>query len=324
MATGNGASPGLGGQRGKELFLGIGGTLVFFFSALLIPMVGLFAGIFTPLPTLLFFYRWGPPWGYAIPGAAALLGIPVLMLLDLGHGIPYFLEMLVFGLFLGFGMRRHWSVEMVVGSASALVTAMGLLSLWVSLQGTEGGFFKALEDDLQSSITATLQQYGDLSRDQKAVTSAIQKVVPLIVRLFPAIAVTSAILISWMNLLVTRRYCRNHRILLPPWREWSHWKANELLVWVVIGAGFSQLLPMGVFRLVGLNVLLVAGTIYLLQGFSIMAFYFDRWNLPKPLRAFLYALLLLQQYLALGAVLFGLFDVWVDFRRLSGKPAEPT
>ncbi|MBP8644904.1 MAG: DUF2232 domain-containing protein [Syntrophobacteraceae bacterium] len=324
MATENGASPGLGGQRGKELFLGIGGTLVFFFSALLIPMVGLFAGIFTPLPTLLFFYRWGPPWGYVIPGGAALLGIPLLMLLDLGYGAPYLLEMLVFGLFLGFGMRRHWSVERVVGSASALVTVMGLLFLWISLQGTEGGFFKAMEDDLQSSITATLQQYGDLSRDQKAVSSAIQKVVPLIVRLFPAIAVSSAILISWMNLLVTRRYCRNHRVLLPPWREWSHWKANDLLVWVVIGAGFSQLLPMGIFRLVGLNVLLVVGTIYLLQGFSIMAFYFDRWNLPKPLRAFLYALLLLQQYLALGAVLFGLFDVWVDFRRLSGKPAEPT
>jgi len=74
---------------------------------------------------------------------------------------------------------------------------------------------------------------------------------------------------------------------------------------------------------VGLNVLMVMGTIYLLQGFSILAFYFERWNLPRALRAFLYALLFVQQYLALGAVLLGLFDVWADFRRLSKKPVEP-
>ncbi len=286
-------------------------------------MVGLFAGIFTPFPTLLFFYLWGPPWGYAIPGGAALVGTLVLAVLNLGQNAPYLLEMLVFGLFLGFAMRRRWPVERVVAASTALVTAIGAFLLWTSLHGTEAGFLKALEEDFGNSVTSTLQQYGALSKDHGEMNDAVQRVIPVMVRLFPAIAVSSAILISWVNLLVTRRYCRNRGVSLPPWGEWSHWKAGESLVWGVIAAGFSLLLPVKMLQLVGLNVLMVMGTIYLLQGFSILAFYFERWNLPRALRAFLYALLFVQQYLALGAVLLGLFDVWADFRRLSKKPVEP-
>jgi hypothetical protein len=53
---------------------------------------------------------------------------------------------------------------------------------------------------------------------------------------------------------------------------------------------------------------------------AIVGFYFERWKLPRIFRAFLYGVILVQQFFTLGAMLMGLFDLWVDFRRLKQSP----
>jgi hypothetical protein len=72
--------------------------------------------------------------------------------------------------------------------------------------------------------------------------------------------------------------------------------------------------------MVAMNVMMVLGTIYLFQGLSISAYYFQRWRLPGFFRGALYGFFFLQQFATLGVMLLGLFDLWFDFRRLSRKP----
>jgi uncharacterized protein YybS (DUF2232 family) len=129
-------------------------------------------------------------------------------------------------------------------------------------------------------------------------------------------------LIAWLNLLLARHFCWVHRVALPPWPAWNRWKSPEVLVWPLIAAGFMVLVSNQTLTLIGLNLLIVLGAVYLLHGLAIVAFYFEKWKLPSIVRGIGYGLIFLQQLVSLVVMALGLFDLWLDFRRLTKKPVS--
>lgn len=300
--------------------MNITATLLFFCMVLFIPMMGFLAGVFTPLPSTLFFSRWGVPKGFWVPGGAAFLGSVLFLAMGISHSIPYFLSMVLMGLVLGYGTRRRWSVERTVTAASLLVYGV-VVFLFLSTQIPEGqNPIQVIEEDLRRSFAAALEEAGGTSKEVPLLEEAVQRLVPLMAKLAPGGVLSSLLIISWLNLLILRRYRRLQRSPSVLWDEWSRWKAPEHLVWGVIASGFVLLFPTApALKTVSLNVLVVLGTVYLLQGMAVLGFYFDRWRVPRFLRAVLYGLVLLQQIATLLAVFMGLFDMWFDFRRISPK-----
>lgn len=303
----------------RELAVGIAATLLFFFSALLIPVAGLMLAVFTPLPTLLAYYGKGRVAGWLVSGGTLFLGTLILFCLGMEEAAPYLAQMLLMGLLLGFGMRRHWPVELTIGSSALFLFGMGVVSLWLSYGGAGGEILKGIERDLRDAISMTFKHYGDPTPESRMLEQALLETVPFMVRLLPGAAFACALMASWLNVSITRRYCRIHNILLPPWAEWSKWKAPETLIWPVIACGFIAFFAVGTLKTLALNALVVLSVPYLFQGLSIISFYFDRWQLPRVFRAIIYGFILLQQFATMAAVLIGLFDMWFDFRRISGK-----
>ncbi|NLJ27498.1 MAG: DUF2232 domain-containing protein [Deltaproteobacteria bacterium] len=307
---------------GRELALGLVATLLFFMSMLMIPLGGAFFGIFTPLPTLLFYYRWGSPLGYWVPGGAAAAGSLLLSYLGMVPTIPFFLGLLGLGFLLGLGMREHWTVEKTIGSSSLFLFSLGAIAAGLISTGIEGGLVLHMEKSLEQTISAVFQQYGAPSPEKSLLEQSLLEFVPTAVRLMPGAAFSSILIVSWLNVLVVMRYCSLHQMPLPPWGKWTLWKAPEILVWGVIAGGFALLLPFEFLRTPAMNVLVVLGTIYLFQGLAVAAFYFERWKLPRVLRAILYGFFLLQMSATLGAIFLGFIDVWIDFRRFARKPSS--
>jgi uncharacterized protein YybS (DUF2232 family) len=137
----------------------------------------------------------------------------------------------------------------------------------------------------------------------------------------PGITVSCSMGIAWLNLLVARRYCRRMAVDLCVREDLKCWKAPEVLIWIVIASGLMFLLPSDVSQVAALNLLIVLGSVYFLQGLAIAAFYFERWNMPFFLRSLIYAIMVLQQFASLATALLGLFDMWFDFRKTAKKPA---
>lgn len=311
------------GPAAREIAIGITATLVFFTAVVFVPMIGLFAGVFTSLPTVLSLYRWGLPMGLWVPGGALIIGGLLFAYLDMALSMPYLMEMLLLGFVLGIGMRRGWSLEKTIGLAGLLVFVSGVLIFWMNVAADPGEIFKSLEEGLQKAVAATLKQYAGVSAETSLLEESLKNVIPMIVRVLPGASLASAFIMAWLNLLVAQRFCTVRNLPLPAWDPWVRWRAPEFLVWAVILSGFALLLPVQQLKLVAMNVLVVLGTIYLLQGLAIITFYFERWRLPRILRAILYGFLVLQQFASLGAVLLGFFDIWFDFRRLT-KGAAPS
>ncbi|SMC26550.1 Uncharacterized conserved protein YybS, DUF2232 family [Desulfacinum hydrothermale DSM 13146] len=307
----------------RELAVGIGTTVALFMTVVLVPVTGIFASVFTPLPSTVSLYRWGRSAGIWVPGGAAVLGGAVLMAMGAHQSLAYYLELLTLGTLLGLGMRRPWSLSRMVGDAAVKVFLLGTALFWLTHAGAEGGVFAHLERRLMALMEALMQGSG-LSQAQEAlVRENLARIVPFVVKIFPGMALGSTIVFAWINLYLATRLLRRQRVALPPWPQWRRWSAPEVLVWGVIAAGFLTLVPSTGARILGLNLLFALGAVYLLHGVAILAFYMAKWNVPGLLRGVIYGVVFLQQFVSLGVVMLGLFDTWFDFRRLKPK-ADPT
>ena len=109
----------------------------------------------------------------------------------------------------------------------------------------------------------------------------------------------------------------------PDFGHLNHWRAPEPLIWGVIGCGLIMFLPATEIRLIGVNGLLVLLTIYFIQGIAIVSFYFEKKKLPRAFRVVLYMMIAFQQLFLLVIICIGLFDLWINFRKIDTNKREP-
>ncbi len=305
---------------GREFFFHVVLTLSLFLSIAFVPLAGFLSGILTPSPTVLSSLRWKPQTALLVPIISGVLGAVGLVLMDMLQSVPYFVALLGMGIVMGHGIRNMWSAEKVVGLSSLVLIAIAGFLLALGYIESKGEMIRLLETDLQNAVSSALKQFGTQSVETQALESALLASVPIIVRILPGILVSSALGVSWINLLVARRYCRAAAVDFCLQEKLTYWKAPELLVWFAIAGGIMVLLPDGRLTFPGMNLLIVLGSIYFLQGIAIAAFYFDKWKMPAFARALIYAVLILQQFASMATAAVGLFDMWFDFRRIK-KPA---
>lgn len=93
----------------------------------------------------------------------------------------------------------------------------------------------------------------------------------------------------------------------------------RILVAGLIAAGFSLFLSFSPLRLVAVNALVIMLAIYFFHGLAVLLFYLNKYRVPPWMRLGVYALILLQQMLVIGVTMAGLFDQWLDLRRIHQK-----
>ena len=79
------------------------------------------------------------------------------------------------------------------------------------------------------------------------------------------------------------------------------------------------ILPHKALKIIGLNIILVLMTIYFFQGIAIVSFYFEKKQFSRMLRFLLYSLIAIQQIVLLVVIGLGIFDMWLNFRKLEIK-----
>lgn len=321
---GNTPGQGPGGAAMRELIAGIGLSVTMFLGLLFIPITGVAAGMFVPVPSLLSVYRFGNPLGYVVPGGSAVVGGTLSLLLKTPQTLTYFFELLLLGTLLGNGMRKGWSVTRVVAEAAVKVFAFGALVFWLAHRHADGGLWGHLETQLRGLIASFLEQTHPGAAGSAALPTEVDAWITLLARLFPGVAMGTTIVCAWLTLYLSRKILVRRGVALPPWPPWVLWSAPEYMVWAVIAAGFLMLVSSFGAKVVGANVVIALGAVYLLQGLAITAYYFSRWRVPNLVQAFGYTLIFLQQFVSLAVALMGFFDTWFDFRRMKKKADVPS
>jgi uncharacterized protein YybS (DUF2232 family) len=308
----------------KDIVNGVLMASLLFGVSIFFPLFGFFCALFIPLPILYYRFKLDRFKGTLIPVFSLTLAAAVLGRVD--FDLFFFAELLLVGWILGEMLLRRATLEKTALAACGAVATAGLIALlaYGSLTGT--AFYQTLSEYVVRNVELSLQLYREMgvSEDSiRLISESIDSIRYVLVGIIPSLVVVYTLLVVWLNLLLARPLLRIRGLASPGIDNLKNWQAPENLVWAVIGCGILLLVPDGTIKLIGANGLLVVMTIYFFQGIAITAFFFDRKNLPRPLRILLYSLIAVQQLLVLAVIGLGLFDVWLNLRKIDPSSDDP-
>jgi uncharacterized protein YybS (DUF2232 family) len=233
------------------------------------------------------------------------------------------------GFFVSFGLvtsivcymlERRYSFEMITAiGAGAMVTASIVAALVV--MGGLNALVKTVHDELAQGM-ARGQDFYKLLGIQETVPADTQAyVISLTMRLSPAFAMLVAASTVLLNLRVFWRWAGPARLTYNLFGDFSRWSAPEWMVWLLLASGFGIFIPVQAMSDIALNGFLCIAAIYFCQGLAIIGFYFQSLAVPSIVRGIIYFVVFAQPVVAALVCIAGVFDMWIDFRRL--KPPSP-
>jgi uncharacterized protein YybS (DUF2232 family) len=306
-----------------RLLLASVSTIMLFLGGVTVPPLAFALFPLVPQPVLSFGIRYGVARGMSV----AALALAILLLWGGAQlGYVYSIFVLLIGLVF-FSLGRIRVLEtLVLGIAAIVFTAFSAL-LFI-LYGSWRAIVHDVSETLNSSLMSAVEMHEKMGFPQESIAVLKERtpeIAQTILHLLPAAAFVSLGLIVLFNIVLL---CRRFPERRPDWLtlvSLREWKAPDFLVWGVIASGFALFIPgLESVKAIAANLLLVFSACYFFQGLAIIAFYFNKNNVPRFVRAVVYLFIVFQQIFTMIVVGLGLFDLWVDFRRLRKQDLNPS
>jgi len=286
-----------------------------FLAGAVIPLVGGVIMVLAPAPLL----------GYAVgfPHALRRIGVAVafsVVLVAAGGGMAAATAYLAsFGLAAGvmcYMLERRQPFEKIVLGATTAAILVGTVVAVVS-----AGSPAALAQDVHNQLVAGMMHGEDLYKklgvdaaiaadSQVYIVDTVMRLIPALVALLGALAVLLNLAIFW------RLGGKQQRVGYTLFGDLARWSAPEWLIWPLLVSGFGWFIPLPPLATVALDCFVCLLGVYFCQGLAIMTFYFKQLGMPPIARGLIYFVTLAQPVLAALVGAAGVFDLWIDFRRL--------
>lgn len=306
-----------------KFILALASSVFLLISGVVIPPAGIVTIPLVPQPVLFFGLKYGAGLGVGVLFAAI-----VIFLIFTGEALAlaYSIFAIMVGLLFSL-LGRLRSVELLVTAVAAamLGSAAGLL---LHLYGSWAAMTQDFRASLIENLTAATRVHEKMGFPQESLDALRERTPALVeqmLQLLPGLLFVSLCLIVLLNILFLCRRFPERRAQWLSLSTFREWKCPEPLVWAFIACGFALFVPTAeAVQIVALNILLVIGVCYFIQGLAILAFFFHKNNVPRFLRSATYVLIIFQQMFTVVVAALGLFDLWADFRRLKKKDLKPS
>ncbi|MBW2368805.1 MAG: YybS family protein [Deltaproteobacteria bacterium] len=302
----------------KEVIRGAGITVAILAVSMIMPVFGLFGIMILPLPTLFYRMKLGRKAGSYIPIAAFIFLL--LVGRELTVDLFIFSELLLLGYLIGELFDRNLSVDKTVAIASAVAAIAGLFVLLFYSHAVNKGLGDLFSDFVSSNLSVYQAIYDNMSEsgsESAAMADSIAVISNIMTRVMPGLAISGILFIAWTSILLVKPILKKNDLTYPDAQPLDQWQAPEKLIWTVIGCGLLLIIPESSLRFWGINGLIVLSQIYFFQGIAIVSFYFKKKRMPPMIRWTFYTLMVLQIYVMLFVIGLGLFDLWLNVRRLN-------
>ncbi len=303
---------------GRELLLdatkGAVLTLALFLAYVTFPLVGLVPGMIAPLPGIYYHLKRG--------SAAGIITVVVTLLVlcamnDLSAALLYILQCGVLSLLLpwfyrqGKGAARAITYAVSINFVLMVMLTVGYAA-WSGFD-LQGNILKGIETSINQAV-AVYEKQGLKGEDLQTLTQGMHQAGAVIGRIFPSLLLVALASIAALNMALSFRIAGRFLPGLPQPESFYTYRNPEALVWVVIAAGFAMLLPYPDITRIALNLLIVTGFVYFLQGLAVTLAFFRKIAVPGLVRVIFWLFLAFQPYMVLAVAIIGIFDIWGDFR----------
>jgi hypothetical protein len=256
---------------------------------------------------------------------------PVCVLCVIGTSYSYDLSMMLFtsivtGAVTGLSFKYMKSAGFVILISTVLISAVATANYYYLSSVKHIDLMKIDKAELQRTISEKVSNSVEAEMAMTAITDAfayVEKLMPayLFFRALVAAGIGYMILGPWI--------LRKNRV--KPIKGFEFFKLNEHVIFILIAAIAATVFTLkkgNAFHWFSMNVLLVFGSLYMMQSIGIIKHFVIKHRVPVIIIPFLLlGFLFLGKFAVVAAVLLagiGALDVWVDFRNLSGKRQTPS
>jgi len=300
-------------------------AMILLLASALIPLIGPFFSLIIPLPFLYYSTKLGVNQGVKLVCITILLTALISTVLSYPQLIFLCLEFSLMGLIMAEIYRRNWSIGISVLAATSSVLLIGLIVLTaVGLRQNMGPLemvYAYVEDSLRQSVQV-YENIGASPEKAQEFGEYLTVVVNVISKIYPSLLIIGTGFVVWFNMIVSRPIFQMRNLVYPAYGALDRWRSHEFMIWGVIAAGFSLFLPLSSVRWFATNAMIVMMAVYVFQGLSILVFFLNKYRVPHWIRFGAYFLILFQQIFIIGLAVAGLFDQWIDLRRIHSRKAE--
>jgi uncharacterized protein YybS (DUF2232 family) len=291
----------------------------FFLAGGAIPLIGGVLMMLAPAPIVI--YAVGRPSPITRATIAILLaGALIAILWGPFGGLAY---MVSFGLATAvtcYMLERRYSFEMITAIGAGAMVAASVIAA-MAVMGGPDALIKTVHDELAQGMARGQDLYKLLGVQSTIPADTQASVIAFTMRLSPAFALLVAASAMLLNLRVFWRWAGPQRLTYNLFGDLSRWSAPEWMVWLLLAGGFGLFIPVPEVGNIALNGFICVAAIYFCQGLAIIGFYFQSLSVPSIVRGIIYFVVFAQPVVAALVCVAGVFDMWIDFRRL--KPPSP-
>jgi uncharacterized protein YybS (DUF2232 family) len=290
-------------------------SALMFLAGAMIPVAGGALMVFAPAPLL--------AYAVGFPHALPRISVAVIFsaaLVAVGGGIAaatgYLVSFGVTAAVMCFMLERRQPFELIVLTATTLVLLTGAVAA-LMFAGSPVALVQLARNQLIAGMMRGPSFYKAVGIDAAISSDTQAYIVDTVLRLTPALVALLGALMVLLNLGVFWRWGgKQQRVGYILFGDLARWSAPEWLIWPLLVSGFGWFIPLKTVATIALDCFLCIVAVYFCQGLAIMAFYFKQLRMPAVARGLIYFVTIAQPVLTAMVGAAGVFDLWVDFRRL--------
>jgi len=290
----------------------------FFLAGGAIPLVGGILMMLAPAPILIYAVGRPSPNLRAIIAVVLATAFVAALWGPLG-GLAYFVSFGLATAIMCYMLERRSSFEMITAVGAGVMVATSVVVV-LAMVGGPDALIKTVHDSLTQMVVRG-QDFNKLLGMPAIPADTQASVISLTMQLSPAFALLIAASTMLLNLRVFWRWAGPARLAYNLFGDLSRWSAPEWMVWLLLASGFGLFIPVRAISDIALNGFICIAAVYFCQGLAIIGFYFQSLAVPSIVRGIIYFVVFAQPFVAALVGTAGVFDMWIDFRRL--KPPSP-
>ncbi|MCD6272349.1 MAG: YybS family protein [Deltaproteobacteria bacterium] len=305
------------GRISGDIAKGIAVITLMFAASVYVPFIGFVCAMLIPLPVLFYRSKLGRQAGLMISGLAII--VMIILLGNISFDLFLLIELMLLGFALSEIFEHDLSIEKTVLYSCCIVLFTGSIAVIFYCNMSDINLYNVVSEYVKQNLELTIALYEDMGLPEESlyvISSTVDTIQYILVRIIPALIVVSTLFVSWACILLSKPLLQAGKLFYPDFGSLNIWKAPEFLVWVVILSGVMLLLPYTYLKILGLNALIVLMSIYFFVGIAIISFLFEKKGFPRMLRFILYSIMAFQQIILILVIGLGFFDTWLNFRKL--------
>ncbi len=292
-------------------------------GAVVAPGLGVMLSLLMPAPMILLYLQHGKSVGmFGLGAVLVILSLTAGVEAAMGFAAAYAIVVV----FLAEGIRFHLEPEKTIAVAALSAALLSGVLLWVALTGEEQSPIEFFQSQLKISAEEYLKAFKKSGAPEEELTfmrEVANNYTPVMAKGLVAILLVGSLLTATFNYILVRAlWLKFYPRVFFQNSEPSRWILPDQAVWGFIGSFGAMFLGGGALKWVGMNIFIVMTTLYFFQGLAIILAILKAKNASGLVTGIVFLLVLTQPPLMGMVVGLGLFDVWIDFRKIRQRAEE--